>query len=240
MKSVLTTALSLICTIICIANPIMRTYHKRAPLKGPIKTVRSYGLMTTDEAEVRLRGREFYNIDSFSNTGLKLYSYWGRGSIVQGKSLYRYNAKGKMTEECHLDDKGVAIRCDKYTYDTSGNLLEESRYWAGLLDFKAKYIYADGLLISKEDSNHQSIKITKYQYDDNRRMVGATTFEDGGLTVTKITGYRYDDKGRMIEVTESETNAQTGTQKYTYYDNGDIRSEVFVFNDQDNHIRRTS
>ncbi|HEY9178242.1 MAG TPA: hypothetical protein VIN07_11145 [Flavipsychrobacter sp.] len=200
MKAVLTT-LALIVSFACIADPVMRTEHKRAPLKGKVKTVRSYGLVTLNEAEVRVRGKDFYSVDSFNEIGKKVYSYYVSEGVYDGGTRYKYDKKGNLVEEYNDAIESKYIKRKIYKYNTSGRLTQEQWLWSdqNLIYLRKKYTYASGLLVTREDSNSQGV----YRTD-----------------------YSYNDKGQVILETNHHPVWEGSTTTYTYYDNGNIQSET--------------
>lgn len=203
MKAVLTT-LTLIVSFACIADPIMRTEHKRAPLKGKVKIVRSYGLGTLYEAEVRARGKNFYSVDSFNEIGKKVYSYYVSEGINDGGTRYKYDVKGNLVEEYNEAVESKLIKRTIYMYDTIGRLIQELWMWSdeSLVYMSKKYTYASGLLVTREVSNSQGV----YRTD-----------------------YSYNDKGQVISETNRHPVSEGLTTTYTYYDNGNILSETMIY-----------
>ncbi len=192
-------------TFACIADPVMRTEHKRAPLKGKVKTVRSYevGLGTLDEAEVRARGKNFYSVDSFDVTGKIVYSYYVSEGVNAGGMRYKYDVNGNLIEEYNEATESKYMKRTTYQYDTTGRLIQELWMWSdkNLVYMSKKYTYASGLLVTREDSNSQGVLRADYSYND---------------------------KGQVISETDHHPVSEGSTTSYTYYDNGNILSETNV------------
>lgn len=195
------TTIALVLTLTCMANPAMRTSPKRAPLRGPVKTVHSYRLATTDARRIEARGKNTYSYDSFNREGdivLKMYIQDGEASDI---TFYNYDTNGLLINEQVRFDGGSTNRKD-YTYDTSGNLIGEVHYMQGEYWGEKFYRYTSGKRTMKIDSF---------------------------LSLKEITLYQYDEKGNLAKETVQQSAWGDLVTKYTWYPDGNMRSETTMY-----------
>lgn len=191
------TVFTLLCTIACMANPEMRTYPKRAPLKGKVKLVREsgYGGLIAFELSSKFFNEGDYTVDSYSIAGLKMYACYHHNGIAVNVTFYRYSAKGKLIEEYYRDFERDTIPklYTSYVYDTSGNLVEEINYGKHGPYSRVKYFYKNGRLAIKLRDSADKVM---YSYNPIGQLIKQEEVSlQGGSTLT--TTYTYDDKGRM-------------------------------------------
>ena len=213
MKSVLATLLILV-SIVCFANPVARTSPKRAPLIGNVKTVREYGLNFATEEEVLKSGKVTYSVDSYSNIGLKILSYYVFSGKLSDKTIYAYNEKGQLIEESYYDGEMNLDKQIMYSYDSSDNLSIKKEISSGTLWCETKYTYTSGLLT-------EIIIDAKY--------------------LKRKIQYLYNSKGQVIE--EIDSSSSQMITRYSYYDNGNIHTEsdaggycIYTYDDHNNEI----
>lgn len=222
MKSILTVFV-LLHTIACMANPEMRTYPKRAPLKGKVKVVRTsgYGALMAFELSSKSFNENDYTVDSYSITGLKMYSCYHHGGKAVNKAFYKYDTKGKLVEEYSLDYERESIPklYITYLYDTSGNLVEEIGYGKHEPYSQVKYYYKSGRLAIKL---RDSLDKVTYSYNDLGQLVKEDCLYFGDASII-ITTYTYDSKGRIA--TEAYTGSKSTTYTYDEHNNEVLAEE---------------
>ena len=114
-----------------------------------------------------------------------------------------YDESSNKIGESYRTTKMLRDRYDAYdySYDASGNLLEENHYnLEGNSRQHYRYTYSDaGDLVLKEGFNQDGeiYQIISYTYDENHHMV-SYTFELNGELNTTI-DYIYDDAGNLLE-----------------------------------------
>lgn len=116
------------------------------------------------------------NIHTYDKKGkkLKISAYDGNGTLFYFIT-YEYDDQGRLSF-LNKDRIEIASYGLKYSYDEKGNISEEEHYIAGEP-------------IGRKTINH---------YDENNRLVEATTYEEENKLFDKIS-YKYDDKDNIIE-----------------------------------------
>lgn len=81
---------------------------------------------TTTETDGKLRGKIRYEIDQTGRFSSGII--YGADDQFRFKSLYKYSDGGRLSEETHLNQKGVVINRLVYHYDSAGKSLGYSIY----------------------------------------------------------------------------------------------------------------
>ncbi len=214
MKTIWTVA-TLILPIVCLANPMMRTSARRAPLVGKVKTVKSsgYGAQSEASAKTKSFNTDRYSLDSFSSTGHILCTRWMEKGAVSGITQYEYDTKWNKKSECQYDKMLKSQACIVSEYDSSGKLLQEIYYnQPNHIRTNTRYFYERGRLSIKETDSSERIV---YNYDDKGQMVQETTYYHHNPT-PRIIRYVYDGKQRVVSETYVYGNTDSTTTSYVY------------------------
>lgn len=178
---------------------------------------------------LRLDDSTFYKYLSKEQM-LEMDSYNKQGSLIS-KEFHYYDNKGNETHEVNQNDKGVAERSVKYTYDSAGNQIEripegqckgcppQSTRDSSVYDKNGRVITTFQFK-SKWDTKY-FLKLV-YTYDDKGNMATWTTIRYSGekKSVAKLNyEYTYDSYGNWLERKTYQQDTPEGVIKRTieYY-----------------------
>jgi len=201
-----------------------------SPLKGAVQTVttvtdKSKGVITYnfkgDVLEEVYKGSdpiiEFKKIHTYDAQARRAETYYyghKEDSVPWKTKRYSYDAKGRLVQTIYC----LSFGCDDrsiYTYDSKGNLAEETLYYPSSDSFKIRLVHT---------------------YDSQGHRTQTTTWEahGPGLGIGE-TVQKYDPGGNVIESTTYYTGHKAGDKEglgdfvpyemittYKYNSNGDI------------------
>lgn len=227
MKAILT-ALVLVLTFSCIADPAVRTIPQRIPLLGKVKTVRTsgYGSLAKKYAVTMPFDNNFYSVDSYSTSGLLAYTHRIKFGKLQGWTDYKYDSTGNQIQESTYDNEKHTALITISKYDSSGNKTEERTY--------NKKAQLTRLILVKYDTSGKPTEEV-YPLNDSIRVI--YTYTNGILTMKKyvlrLTKSLYNDKGKLTPNGPNYYHQDSiANIRYTYDDKGLIASIVNTYNNK--------
>ena len=165
---------------------------------------------------------------------LKGYSLKESDSLSLYRKLYKYNDKQQLLES-HYYNKDTLTKTTIYSYNNKGKLIKKLDYLKGKLDSEYKLEYDErGNLIKKDyyftQFSISQKSITKYQYDDQNRLILATENIDGDENILikniykdnlPIESYEKNRSGDEIHIFyHYKENQLIEEEKYTRFFNG--------------------
>nr|WP_315006275.1 ATPase [uncultured Capnocytophaga sp.] len=165
---------------------------------------------------------------------LKGYSLKESDSLSLYRKLYKYNDKQQLLES-HYYNKDTLTKTTIYSYNNKGKLIKKLDYLKGKLDSEYKLEYDErGNLIKKDyyftQFSISQKSITKYQYDDQNRLILATENIDGDENILIKNIYKDNLPIEIYEKNRSEDeihifyhykeNQLIEEEKYTRFFNG--------------------
>ena len=175
---------------------------------------------------------------SYNTLGLlqevKGYILEGGVGLSLNRELYKYNDKQQLLER-HYYSNDTLIETTIYSYNNKGKLIKKLDYLKGKLDSEYKLEYDErGNLIKKDyyftQFSISQKSITKYQYDDQNRLILATENIDGDENILIKNIYKDNLPIEIYEKNRSEDeihifyhykeNQLIEEEKYTRFFNG--------------------
>jgi YD repeat-containing protein len=151
-------------------------------------------------------------------------SYDENGNLIESKSpnariTYKYNDKGKMTQETYFNPDGSIESRFNYNYDGLGNLTEESEAnVSGSFFIRTQYQYENGRRTKTILYNEDGSVKTSFKYDEKGNLLDVASFEtDKSYYFNKVN--KYDAKGRLTEETSLNPDGTINKKTYFTYDN---------------------
>ena len=160
---------------------------------------------------------------------LKGYSLKESDPLFIYRELYKYNDKQQLLES-HYYSNDTLTETTIYSYNNKGKLIKKLDYLKGKLDSEYKLEYDErGNLIKKDyyftQFSISQKSITKYQYDDQNRLILATENIDGDENILIKNIYK---DNLPIESYEKKRNGDEIHIFYHYKDNQLIEEEKFT------------
>ena len=160
---------------------------------------------------------------------LKGYSLKESDPLFIYRELYKYNDKQQLLES-HYYSNDTLIETVIRSYNDRGKLIKELEYSKGKLrsEYKLEYDERDNLIKKDYYFTQFSISqksITKYQYDDQNRLILATENIDGDENILIKNIYK---DNLPIESYEKKRNGDEIHIFYHYKDNQLIEEEKFT------------
>ena len=160
---------------------------------------------------------------------LKGYSLKESDTLFLYRELYKYNDKQQLLES-HYYNKDTLTETTIYSYNNKGKLIKKLDYLKGKLDSEYKLEYDErGNLIKKDyyftQFSISQKSITKYQYDDQNRLILATENIDGDENILIKNIYK---DNLPIESYEKKRNGDEIHIFYHYKDNQLIEEEKYT------------
>ena len=165
---------------------------------------------------------------------LKGYSLEESDPLFIYRELYKYNDKQQLLES-HYYSNDTLTETTIYSYNNKGKLIKKLDYLKGKLDSEYKLEYDErGNLIKKDyyftQFSISQKSITKYQYDDQNRLILATENIDGDENILIKNIYKDNLPIEIYEKNRSEDeihifyhykeNQLIEEEKYTRFFNG--------------------
>ena len=165
---------------------------------------------------------------------LKGYSLKESDTLFLYRELYKYNDKQQLLES-HYYNKDTLTETTIYSYNNKGKLIKKLDYSKGKLrsEYKLEYDERDNLIKKDYYFTQFSISqksITKYQYDDQNRLILATENIDGDENILIKNIYKDNLPIEIYEKNRSEDeihifyhykeNQLIEEEKYTRFFNG--------------------
>ena len=165
---------------------------------------------------------------------LKGYSLKESDPLSLYRELYKYNDKQQLLES-HYYNKDTLTETAIYSYNNKGKLIKKLDYSKGKLrsEYKLEYDERDNLIKKDYYFTQFSISqksITKYQYDDQNRLILATENIDGDENILIKNIYKDNLPIEIYEKNRSEDeihifyhykeNQLIEEEKYTRFFNG--------------------
>ena len=165
---------------------------------------------------------------------LKGYSLKESDPLFIYRELYKYNDKQQLLES-HYYSNDTLTETTIYSYNNKGKLIKKLDYLKGKLDSEYKLEYDErGNLIKKDyyftQFSISQKSITKYQYDDQNRLILATEDIDGDENILIKNIYKDNLPIEIYEKNRSEDeihifyhykeNQLIEEEKYTRFFNG--------------------
>ena len=165
---------------------------------------------------------------------LKGYSLKESDPLFIYRELYKYNDKQQLLES-HYYSNDTLTETTIYSYNNKGKLIKKLDYLKGKLDSEYKLEYDErGNLIKKDyyftQFSISQKSITKYQYDDQNRLILATENIDGDENILIKNIYKDNLPIEIYEKNRSEDeihifyhykeNQLIEEEKYTRFFNG--------------------
>lgn len=178
-----------------------------AKLKGAVHTV-----LTIEQRGDRVFGTtvEVYDLKSkliermSSNAGIEIHS----GLLFRGggKSIFSYDASGKLIKKKYFEPAGNLFSYTSYIYDSKNRLIAEIEY----------------------DTKHKIRNKTSYAHFPEKRAVEITWQVDdqGSLNEGVKTLVFYNDKGQFIKRTELTSKVRDSVS-FEYDEKGNFIKEVY-------------
>ncbi len=164
---------------------------------------------------------EVYEYDTCGNNTAYLVYRNDHDGIYHGY-YYEYDANGQVIRETQMFESGVsAIYEYVYTYDEEGRIIKSRINNSTILD---EYVYNEKGLLSQESVVFYdgTVGITKYQYDDDDRLIFSSYKYDGEISSDH--SYEYDNDGNVLkEVINLYDSGRTTYINNTY-------SDIIVYN----------
>ena len=159
---------------------------------------------------------------------LKGYSLKESDTLFLYRELYKYNDKQQLLES-HYYNKDTLTETTIYSYNNKGKLIKKLDYLKGKLDSEYKLEYDErGNLIKRDyyftQFSISQKSITKYQYDEQNRLILATENIDGDENILIKNIYK---DNLPIESYEKKRNGDEIHIFYHYKDNQLIEEEKF-------------
>ena len=157
---------------------------------------------------------------------LKGYSLKESDPLSLYRELYKYNDKQQLLEK-HYYNKDTLTESTIYSYNNRGKLIKELDYLKGKLDSEYKLEYDERDNLIKKDyyftqfSTSQK-SITKYQYDEQNRLILATENIDGDENILIKNIYK---DNLPIEIYEKNRSGDEIHIFYHYKENQLIEEE---------------
>ncbi len=232
------------------ATPAPTEEPTPAPTETPAPT-------PTPEPEMQYVLSKRYNLDQAGEQQGMQWTYDEHGNTVRiesigGKSFneYTFNEFGDPLTYHDGDDESYT-----YTYDEYGNVLTHLSHRPGTDDVLTEYVYTydeNGNVLTKgvkgtdvttsytynEDGKilteaHNGTVLYQHEYDENGVLVKDKQFSYSG-ELDSETVYTYDANGNVIKEVSTRNlmdpnpeNHITRTSEFTYYENGDLKTEAF-------------
>ena len=151
---------------------------------------------------------------------LKGYSLKESDPLSLYRELYKYNDKQQLLES-HYYNKDTLTETTIYSYNNKGKLIKKLDYLKGKLrsEYKLEYDERDNLIKKDYYFTQFSISqksITKYQYDDQNRLILATENIDGDENILIKNIYK---DNLPIEIYEKNRSGDEIHIFYHYKDN---------------------
>lgn len=151
---------------------------------------------------------------------------------------YEYDRKGRMTRQLRMK------YLTTYTYNSGGQLVER-RLQNTDENIDAEYRPLQKTVFSYENnavasctfySNNQLTGREVYLYDSRGNLISITTFDENFTPLNTATArFEYDTLGRLIYKEFSEPGPEPRTVSYTYYSNGEIKTETITHQDGESY-----
>ena len=160
---------------------------------------------------------------------LKGYSLKESDPLSLYRELYKYNDKQQLLES-HYYNKDTLTETAIYSYNNKGKLIKKLDYSKGKLrsEYKLEYDERDNLIKKDYYFTQFSISqksITKYQYDDQNRLILATENIDGDENILIKNIYK---DNLPIEIYEKNRSGDEIHIFYHYKDNQLIEEEKYT------------
>ena len=160
---------------------------------------------------------------------LKGYSLKESDPLFIYRELYKYNDKQQLLES-HYYSNDTLTETTIYSYNNKGKLIKKLDYLKGKLDSEYKLEYDErGNLIKKDyyftQFSISQKSITKYQYDDQNRLILATENIDGDENILIKNIYK---DNLPIEIYEKNRSEDEIHIFYHYKDNQLIEEEKYT------------
>jgi hypothetical protein len=178
-----------------------------AKLKGAVRTV-----LTIEQRDERVFSTtvEFYDLNGrliemlSSNANIEVHS--GRLFRLGGKSIFSYDASGKLIKVRHFEPEGEYTGYTSYIYDSKNRLIEEVGY----------------------DTKNKIRNKTTYDYFPEKHMVEATwqVFYDDSKSTPVKNSVSYNDKNQFTKRTELSSKGND-TVGFEYDAKGNFIKEVY-------------
>ena len=160
---------------------------------------------------------------------LKGYSLKESDPLSLYRELYKYNDKQQLLES-HYYSNDTLTETTIYSYNNKGKLIKKLDYLKGKLDSEYKLEYDErGNLIKKDyyftQFSISQKSITKYQYDDQNRLILATENIDGDENILIKNIYK---DNLPIEIYEKNRSGDEIHIFYHYKENQLIEEEKYT------------
>ena len=160
---------------------------------------------------------------------LKGYSLKESDPLFIYRELYKYNDKQQLLES-HYYSNDTLTETTIYSYNNKGKLIKKLDYLKGKLDSEYKLEYDErGNLIKKDyyftQFSISQKSITKYQYDDQNRLILATENIDGDENILIKNIYK---DNLPIEIYEKNRSGDEIHIFYHYKENQLIEEEKYT------------
>ena len=160
---------------------------------------------------------------------LKGYSLKESDPLFIYRELYKYNDKQQLLES-HYYSNDTLTETTIYSYNNKGKLIKKLDYLKGKLDSEYKLEYDErGNLIKKDyyftQFSISQKSITKYQYDDQNRLILATENIDGDENILIKNIYK---DNLPIEIYEKNRSGDEIHVFYHYKENQLIEEEKYT------------
>lgn len=164
---------------------------------------------------------------TYENGLLKEESEFKKDDTLSSKSIFKYSADNKQTDESYYNGEGALIWKSISKFDDNNRKLETLQYTAdGQLDQRQVFTYNDaGNLVQIDTFNNVDEQTEKviYRYGDNN-LVGETASTNIANGTQTREFYKYDDAGNLTKVTTYSVSTKFGStmnelvdmSEYTY------------------------
>ena len=173
-------------------------------------------------------GKKYYvRIRTYKTVnGINLFSSWSETKSVKTLSKVVY----VKTKETRIDKDEYDSYTITYKYDKKGKLTEEVfKQPKKELTTKSSYIYNSKGKLSKKTLKQSdgTYTVTNFKYDGKGKLIKETAkYSDGTSDTTTL---KYNDQGKLIKKTHKNLYGNTEKTTYKYNNKGKISKETLLF-----------
>lgn len=179
----------------------------RDNLRGNVKEYKSVHYKITEEFGKTVEKVDFVRVHKFSASGLmtERITMVRGGTTLLEKTVYIYDARGKLVEEAEYNFEGSIQTKKIFEYNDKGYRVEETVYAAsGALLWKDMFHYDDkGNMVSKEDFSSEGSLTSRenFRYDDVGRQIQEARYNsEGHLSYSWFYRFsKFDEEGRPLQ-----------------------------------------
>ena len=133
-----------------------------------------------------------------------------------------YNEEDNTIKDTFYDTDGTPLLFNEYQYDSNGNLMSKSIYYAKDNILAEQFLYDENGNILKHICS--LTLLVEYEYDTNGNIIKQTMYgEDGAVITSQQYEYEYDSFGNKTKCVEYDSRGEVQQQEEWKYDaNGNL------------------